>query len=442
MSGKIHSLLLLCIFCIVTVAVISLQQGEAAAAALAQVNSPLPTAPANDNFGRAKKITMPPYSDSVDITNATRQSREPVPSCAAYYPSNRTLWYAYTAPTSGVLVPSVGGNSPALAVYTGSTLANLSERFCTAYGSGSALTVVAGTTYYFQIIDVQNYGGYIYFSLDVAPPPSVNLYISPWDPSSFDTIYFNSSIWDPANQSIQSWFWNFGDGSTSTESYPSHRYAADGDYTASLTVTTSDGRVGSASTVLAVRTHDVAITKLARPATATVGQTKRLVISVANTRYPEEVTVELYKSVPGGYRYIGFLQQFVDVKPKAKPTDFYLSYTFTAEDAQVGKVIFKAIANPVNARDAFPADNEFISFAVKVTPKKAGSANTADEAVTSAALDDMSDYIADDISNVDEIFDITNDEAVGETSEETPANPEVLSGEQNFISYLPLVNGQ
>jgi PKD repeat protein len=304
---------------------------------------------------------------------------------------------------------------------------------------------VAGTTYYFQAIDASDSGGYLYFSLDVAPPPSVSFYTSHYEPSIFDTIAFYSSAWDPANQAIQSWHWDLGDGSTSTEPSVSHRYAADGDYTVVHTVTTSDGRSGSYSSVLLVRTHDIAVTKIARPQSATVGQTKRLIISVTNTRYPEDVTVELYKSVPGGYQSIGFLRQFVDVKAKNKPTNFTLSYTFTQEDAQVGKVIFKAIANPANARDAFPADNEFISFAVKVKAKKAGIATSADEAVTSAALDDMSDYATDDISNVEETLDVAataDDDAVGETSMETTATAEAVSGERAFISYLPLISGQ
>ncbi len=445
MSRKIYSLSLLFIFCLLAFSGVLLQNGQVAAAELIQANSPLPTPPANDNFGRAKVITTLPSTETVDSTNATRQAREPVPSCAAHYPANRTLWYAYTPQTSGFMVATLGGNFPILAVYTGSSLAGLSERYCTSYGSSLPFMAVAGTTYYFQAIDASDSGGYLYFSLDVVPPLYVSFYTWQSDPSIFDTIFFSSSVWDPANQPIQSWHWDFGDGSTSTESSGSHRYAADGDYTVVHTVTTSDGRSGSYSSVLPVRTHDIAVTKMARPQSATVGQTKRLIVSVTNTRYPEDVSVELYKSVPGGYQYIGFLRQFVDVKAKNKPTDFTLSYTFTQEDAQVGKVIFKAVANPVNARDAFPADNEFISFAVKVKAKKTGSANRADEAVTSAALDDLSDYATDDISNVEETLDVADDAddaAVGETSGETTATAEAVSGEQAFISYLPLISGQ
>lgn len=47
--------------------------------------------------------------------------------------------------------------------------------------------------------------------------------------------------------------WRFGDGSASTQAAPSHSFAAPGDYSVDLQVTRSDGRVLSASTVVAVR---------------------------------------------------------------------------------------------------------------------------------------------------------------------------------------------
>jgi PKD repeat protein len=46
---------------------------------------------------------------------------------------------------------------------------------------------------------------------------------------------------------IVSWLWDFGDGNTSTAQNPTHHYTADGSYTISLTVSTSDGCGASAS---------------------------------------------------------------------------------------------------------------------------------------------------------------------------------------------------
>jgi PKD repeat protein len=46
---------------------------------------------------------------------------------------------------------------------------------------------------------------------------------------------------DTSSHIPTSWFWSFGDGSSSTESDPSHTYAIDGDYTVTLTATNADG---------------------------------------------------------------------------------------------------------------------------------------------------------------------------------------------------------
>jgi PKD repeat protein len=40
---------------------------------------------------------------------------------------------------------------------------------------------------------------------------------------------------------IDSWLWDFGDGFTSSQQYPTHTYATPGIYTVSLTVTGPDG---------------------------------------------------------------------------------------------------------------------------------------------------------------------------------------------------------
>ncbi|MCZ3365336.1 MULTISPECIES: PKD domain-containing protein [Methanobacterium] len=46
---------------------------------------------------------------------------------------------------------------------------------------------------------------------------------------------------DKSTGSPKSWLWSFGDGKTSTEQNPTHTYAKDGDYTVTLTVTSSKG---------------------------------------------------------------------------------------------------------------------------------------------------------------------------------------------------------
>ncbi len=57
-------------------------------------------------------------------------------------------------------------------------------------------------------------------------------------------LYFQDESSDRDGQ-VVSWSWNFGDGTTSTERNPVHRYAGSGEYTVTLTVTDEDGNSAS-----------------------------------------------------------------------------------------------------------------------------------------------------------------------------------------------------
>lgn len=200
------------------------------------------------------------------------------------------------------------------------------------------------------------------------PPPVAEFYTNPFDPSTYDTVQFDNMSYDPSCYWCygMSASWNFGDGTTSTSWSPSHRYAAEGDYTVSLAVTTGDGRTASTTWTLQVRTHDVAITRFTVPQSAKAGQTRSVSVDVNNTRYPEQVEVQLYKSTAGGWQWVGTLQQYVPVRPSNRTTRFEFSYTFTAEDALLGRINFRAVAVIVNGRDALPTNNEAISLPTKV----------------------------------------------------------------------------
>jgi PKD repeat protein len=206
-------------------------------------------------------------------------------------------------------------------------------------------------------------------TVSLPPPPNADFYLQPWDPSIYDTINIYNWSNDPGCYDCgMTAAWDFGDGTTSTDWSPNHRYASEGDYTISLTVTTGDGRVGSTTQTLQVRTHDVAITKFTVPQSAKAGQTRSVSVYVNNTRYPEQVEVQLFKSTPAGWQWVGTLQQEVPVRPSNRTTIFEFSYTFTAEDAQLGRINFRAVATIVNARDALPTNNEAISLPTKVAP--------------------------------------------------------------------------
>ena len=116
-----------------------------------------------------------------------------------------------------------------------------------------------------------------------------------------------------------------------------------------------------------VRTHDVAITKFTVPQSASAGQTRSITVSVTNHRYDETVQMQLYKSVAGGsFVPVGSSQQLVPVRGGNRTTDFTFNYTFTTDDAALGKVTFEAVATIMGARDAQPSDNTAISLPTKV----------------------------------------------------------------------------
>ena len=330
--------------------------------------------PANDNFNNAIAIDASalPFSNIVDITEATNESGEGFYCTYSY----QTIWYKIT-PTAAVWLSAntIGSGvfSSSVSVYrdNGSGIFGLSYLSC-AYNGTVTFLAQAGTTYYFQAMaPCCGYAGTVRLNVaQTTPPvPVASFYYYPGDPSVYDTINFQDQSSDPGQAGIQSWAWDFGDGATATGCCPTHRYAADGDYSVTLTVTTTDGRSADTTRVLRVQTHDVAITRFRTPESASVGQTRQISIGINSNRNAEIVRVELAKSVPGyyeGFQTFGYLEQYVPQRSSNRTVDFDFSYTFSNDDALIGKVSFRAVATILSARDVLPADNEAISFPTKV----------------------------------------------------------------------------
>ncbi|MGY0003131.1 PKD domain-containing protein [Micromonospora sp. I033] len=318
--------------------------------------------PPNDNFADAIAVTGLPYSNTQPYEAATREAGERS-VCAS---SQHTTWYSYT-PTATVSV--VARTNPMYAginVYVGSSLGGLSYIRCTGLYDYRSLTFVAeaGRTYLFQVSGDGNASHA--FQLVEAPDPVANFSYHRSDPNSFDIVAFSQTAYDPADAGIEFYTWDLGDGTTSTEANPVHRYPADGDYPVRLTVETPDGRRDSISRVVEVRTHDVAIVRVKVPTSARVGQTVPVEVHVQNTRYEENVQVDLYKSIPGDYAHLGAVKQLVAVRETGRTTRFAFTYTVTADDLALGKLTFRAVADLSPNRDAIPADNELLSTPIKI----------------------------------------------------------------------------
>lgn len=317
----------------------------------------------NDSFGNATSVTALPFTDEQDLTTAGTEPGEPT-GC---FTASSTVWYSYTPATTQSVMASTQEYFGAVAAYTGSDISALSQVSCSRQADYQPVvfTAQAGTTYHFQVGAVSG-TGIVHFRLEATPAPSASFGYYPGDPSAFDTVEFYDRSWDPARVDIVSQAWDFGDGTTGTGPYPTHRYGKDGDYTVTLTVTTRDGRTGSTSMVIPVRTHDVSIVRLTAPGTARVGQTIGINVYVKNTRYTEDVQVTLLRSTSTGFALVGSSTQQVVATTTGQTTRFSFNYTVTGDDLAAGKVTFKATATLLGHRDALPADNELISTPVRV----------------------------------------------------------------------------
>jgi len=82
--------------------------------------------------------------------------------------------------------------------------------------------------------------------------PDAAFGLTPPSPSIFDTVQFTDTSADPDGL-VSSWAWSFGDGSSSTDRNPSHRFTEKGTFTVQLTVTDNDGLTDSTTQTVTVR---------------------------------------------------------------------------------------------------------------------------------------------------------------------------------------------
>ncbi|GAB2983554.1 PKD domain-containing protein [Saccharothrix stipae] len=324
--------------------------------------------PGHDAFANAEPVTALPHTSSPDLATATVEPGEPNSGCGSV---TRSLWYAVTLPETTPVTLTSSTYNTRFAVYTGSALANLTEVGCSPYDNIMTFRANPGTTYYIRLGNAYDTAPTLTFTIGVAQPVVAAFYHYSHNSSVFSDVSFHDQSSVPGAPASVTKAWDFGDGATAEGDYPQHRYAADGDYPVTLTVTTSDGRTGSVTNVVRIRTHDIAITRFTTPGTAVVGATKTLTARIGNTRYAEDVTVRLYRGTPSGWEEIGHSTQWVPASATGA-VNFPFNYTFRPGDAALGKINFRVVATLVGATDALPLDNEVISTTTTVQSATTG----------------------------------------------------------------------
>jgi hypothetical protein len=314
--------------------------------------------PPNDHFANAIPFGTVPFFDQQDLTAATLEPGEPA-ACGSLPP--HSTWYAFTPSVSGSY-GSFGASN--LSVYTGTSLADLANIACSEW-PGLYFYAEAGKTYYIQRSNWPEWGGGV--RIEAIPPPQADFQYTPNDPSMLDDTtfaYWIGGYWDPT---VNGWEWDFGDGTTASGESVAHRFSSDGDYVVTLTVSARGGRSATATKTVQVRTHDVSILSFATPDKGKVGKPGKITVGIGNTRYAEEVQVDLFKVSPQGDVLVGSSTADVPVMRLQKEVEFAFEYFFTEDDAAVEKVPFKVVATIVYARDALPADNTAVAAPTLVT---------------------------------------------------------------------------
>jgi len=135
-------------------------------------------------------------------------------------------------------------------------------------------------------------------------PPLVtpDFSFSPSNPTTFDDIQFTDESTVERGKIVR-WLWDFGDGATSTDQKPTHRYVADGQYRVKLIVTSDEGVEAESSTTIPVFTPLVAVRRTidtSLPVDQTIpGQTFRVTLDI---RVNGKVTgLGIDENIPSGW---------------------------------------------------------------------------------------------------------------------------------------------
>ena len=133
-----------------------------------------PDAP-NDDCATPTVIGSTPFADKVSTRNAATDAGDPNQSCGGASQNGASVWYSFTAPGNGTITADTFGSSydTVLSVHTGAC-GGLAEVDCNDDAGGEihsevSFAATGGTTYLFEVTDLDAVGGTLRFALDFTP---------------------------------------------------------------------------------------------------------------------------------------------------------------------------------------------------------------------------------------------------------------------------------
>jgi len=127
--------------------------------------------PGNDNFVNRFVVSGSTVSTNGNNAGATWESGEPPDANGSY--GNKSVWFSWTAPTTGAYMVSVSTSTvyyPIVALYTGtqlSALTTVADVVGSSYYAAYTLSAVAGQIYQIEIDDYSGIGGA--YTLSIGP---------------------------------------------------------------------------------------------------------------------------------------------------------------------------------------------------------------------------------------------------------------------------------
>ena len=122
--------------------------------------------------------------------------------------------------------------------------------------------------------------------------PSVSFEFSPYSPYEGVTVQFTDE--SSAYDGIATWYWDFGDGSTSALQNPSHSYGDNGSYDVTLVVTDGDGSASQRTTPIVVQDTSPNILSLMASSGATSFDEDESIVFTVNA-VPSWESIETYE---------------------------------------------------------------------------------------------------------------------------------------------------